>query len=199
MLGIVLSPAGQVPNSFPYGVGYSYGGNGTFMCPDDPQQYRRGEAGFYGDTPLGAPIQEGTIVAGLLPHAIANRGLVSKWREKSMLKKAGLGSSIPSDHQLYQTYGFIPHMTGWVASKQGYAQSPWYVKNYRPGPLPGNGFAGPQIRGLGDLSPDTSAVLSAMNQQNTKMFTLTLVSALAVSISAVVAIVRNARALGLST
>lgn len=196
MLGIVLAPYGQIPGSFPYGVGYSYGGNGTFMCPEDPQHYRRGEAGFYSDTPLGAPMQENVLIAGLLPHAVANRGLLSKWRERSILKKAGLGSSIPSDHQLYNTYGFIPHMTGWVASKQGYAQSPWYLKNYRPGPLPGNGFAGP---GLGDVNADTAAVLDAMSKQNAKMFTLTLVTTLAVSISAVVAIVRNARALGLST
>jgi|WetSurMetagenome_2_1015567.scaffolds.fasta_scaffold348677_1 hypothetical protein len=56
MLGFILAPLGQkVAGQFPSDIQYSYGGNGTFLCPPDPQFNQRGEQGFYYDTPLGGP------------------------------------------------------------------------------------------------------------------------------------------------
>jgi hypothetical protein len=54
MLGFVVAPLGQkVAGQFPYGIQYAYGGEGNYLCPDDPQWNQRGEAGFFYDTRLG--------------------------------------------------------------------------------------------------------------------------------------------------
>jgi len=49
---MVLAPYGK-SEGYPSGIQYAIGGQGCYLCPHDPQQYRRGEAGFYHDTPLG--------------------------------------------------------------------------------------------------------------------------------------------------
>ena len=51
-LGIVLSPHGYVPGSFPYEISAQTVG-GRQLCPQDPYQFQRGEYGFYSDTPFG--------------------------------------------------------------------------------------------------------------------------------------------------
>jgi hypothetical protein len=51
-LGIILSPYGKIPGSFPSGIQYSYGGAES-LCPEDLLYNTRGEVGFYGDTQLG--------------------------------------------------------------------------------------------------------------------------------------------------
>ena len=49
---MVLAPYGK-SEGYPSGIQYAIGGQGCYLCPRDPQQHRRGEAGFYYDTPLG--------------------------------------------------------------------------------------------------------------------------------------------------
>lgn len=49
---MVLAPYGK-SEGYPSGIQYAIGGQGCYLCPNDPQQYRRGEAGYYHDTPLG--------------------------------------------------------------------------------------------------------------------------------------------------
>lgn len=227
MLGITLAPYGQVPGAFPYGVGYSYGGDGTYMCPEDPFHYTRGEAGFYSDTQLGAAATEYSpmnAIMSLMPRAVQNQGLISKIKARSALKgtrrtrahaaccencacgytggcpgcpdtvaiastrpSTMLGSSIPGDFDLQPTYGFVPQMSGWVSSKSGPVQSPWTPPNgWRPSPLSGLGDA---------VNSDAAAILSEMQQQNRKMFTLSVLTTLAVGVSAVVAVIRNAKAI----
>lgn len=52
MLGFIVAPFHR-PGVYPAGIQYAYGGRGQYLCPHDPQHYRRGETGFYPDTPLG--------------------------------------------------------------------------------------------------------------------------------------------------
>jgi hypothetical protein len=52
-LGVVLTPFGHIPGSFPAGTTYSSKGATSWAQPFDPQFYTRGQAGFYYDTPLG--------------------------------------------------------------------------------------------------------------------------------------------------
>jgi hypothetical protein len=52
MLGFIVAPYHR-PGIYPAGIQYAYGGRGQYLCPQDPQHYRRGEAGLYPDTPLG--------------------------------------------------------------------------------------------------------------------------------------------------
>jgi hypothetical protein len=55
-LGFIIAPLGQeVPGQFPSEINYAFGGNGTYLCPPDPQFNTRGEQGFYFDTALGGP------------------------------------------------------------------------------------------------------------------------------------------------
>jgi len=49
---MVLAPYGK-SEGYPSGIQYAIGGQGCYLCPRDPQQHRRGEAGFYYDTALG--------------------------------------------------------------------------------------------------------------------------------------------------
>ncbi len=217
MLGIVLAPYGQVPGAYPYGIAYSYGGNGTFMCPDDPYQNQRGEPGFYTDTQLGLLVHSPPVglfkriatmfksrrqLSGVSEYDVRQQTVQSLRTLKPALK--GLGSSIPSDMALAPSYGYLPHMTGWVDSKQGMVQNPWIPPNeWRPAPLSGlgcAGCAGPQMRGLGDatvtpVDPQVATVLQAMNDHNQKIFTLTVITTVAVAVSAIVATVRNSAAL----
>lgn len=56
MLGLILTPFGKIPGAYPSSIAYSYGGNGTYLKPDDPQYNTRGEEGLYYDTQLGRSI-----------------------------------------------------------------------------------------------------------------------------------------------
>lgn len=56
MLGFIVAPLGQkVPGQYPNEINYSYGGDGVYLCPPDPQWNQNGEQGFYYDTHLGGP------------------------------------------------------------------------------------------------------------------------------------------------
>jgi hypothetical protein len=58
---MILHPSGWVPGSFPSEINRSHGGGGTYLCPHDPYQYQRGEAGFYHDTQMGGHLGYQTI------------------------------------------------------------------------------------------------------------------------------------------
>lgn len=53
MLGLVLTPYGTVPGTYPWEINKTQGGSGPFLRPYDPWYYQRGETGFYYDTYLG--------------------------------------------------------------------------------------------------------------------------------------------------
>lgn len=223
-LGITLAPYGQIPGSFPYEIGYSYGGNGTYMAPYDPNYYQNGEAGFYHDTQLGglgATAQEYPVILAMLSaqlQAAINKQQPKKKKRLGLIytnpvaplttaiaarktkKFSGLGTAIPGDNELTDLYSMTPHMTGWVSSKQGFVQSSWIPPNeWRPAPLNGlSGPAGPRVQlmgNLGDIDPDVAKVLQVMNDQNRKMFGLTLIATVAVAVSAIVSIMRNSKLL----
>ncbi len=204
---MIIAPYGQIPNGgWPTEVGYSYGGDGTFLCPYDPGYNTRGEMQLYHDTRLGR------ATCGAL-----GAGKLSWWkRRKLKAARARSLSGIPTDGDLAQMFGWMPVMSGWVSTSNG----PYY-DHYRPpngwnpagayGPQPGP--LGPY--GLGDvvITPDntvtnpapvitpstTSAtaddVIVALNDHNAKMFTLTVVSTLAVTISALLTALRTSKLL----
>jgi hypothetical protein len=197
MLGMVIAPHGKVPNSFPYGIQYSYGGDGTYMCPYDPYYNQRGEIGFYHDTQLGMP------AIGLLEKFRRNRAAKAIRKQRGM---RGLGSSVPGDIELAPTYGYTPHMTGWVHFKEGFYQNPWVSPDgWRPSPLSGLGCPGScpsyamhglaQIPTNAPIDPEVASVLKAMNDHNQKVFTLSIITTLAVAVSAIVTTIRNTKAL----
>lgn len=222
-LGIVLAPYNRVPGAFPYGVGYSYGGNGTFLCPEDPQHNQNGEPGFYADTQLGSATPEYAFVQNMVsavknlvaarPRIAQSQGWLSKFKSRQALgiptpewvvtsgshpSLRGLGSSVPGDLELYNTYSYAPHMTGWVVNKDGFVQTPWNPPNgWRSSPLSGLAGPAPQLMDIpqANIDPNVAKVLQAMNDQNAKMFTLSIITTLAVALSAVVSIVRNTREL----
>ena len=66
---MVLAPYGK-SEGYPSGIQYAIGGQGCYLCPPDPQQHRRGEAGFYYDTALG----EAPRPAWLGPVAMVGAG-----------------------------------------------------------------------------------------------------------------------------
>lgn len=120
-LGIVLTPYGQLPNGAPpWEVGYSYGGDGTFLCPPDEFHNTRGEVGLYPDTQLGR----------------------SKGPIKKFFARMGLGRGIPTDQELQARYGYVPMINGEVAFKQGFQPGTWIPPN---GWNPAGGY-GPQFQ-----------------------------------------------------
>lgn len=50
---MILTPYGRIPGSFPSEITQSAGPGPSFLCPNDPYYYQRGEAGYYHDTQLG--------------------------------------------------------------------------------------------------------------------------------------------------
>jgi hypothetical protein len=185
MLGIVLAPYGKIPGSYPYGVTQSWGGNGVFLCPDDPQFNTQGEAGYYYDTPLGS----------------AKPGLFAKLRGK-----LGLGR-IPTDFELASKYGFTPTYSGWVATNRGYYTPAWeppdgYYPGYPPPVQPLDGLRGapafvPDGVTAAAAAADTATpvtvddVIAQMNAHNDRIFALTIVSTTAVAVSALVTMLRT--------
>jgi len=209
MLGIVLTPYGQIPGTPPWGINYSYGGDGTYLCPYDPQYNTRGEPGFYHDTRLGGlrenPAQQSWVTKRL------NR------RIRKALRGAGLGDA-PTDAELWATYGYVPMINGWVVAKEGYQSGGWYPPNdgsgggaFEPSLLPmamaataNSPYALSGLRGLRDasttnteLSPTDAAAMSDLvdevEQHNNNILILTVLSTAAVVISAIFTTVRNAR------
>jgi hypothetical protein len=209
---MILAPYGKIPGAYPSEIGYSYGGDGTFLCPDDPYYNQRGEIGFYHDTQLGTPITEWSVVApilstlrSILPKVNAsNRGYFANRRLQRSgamrgLGLAGLGRTIPTDFDWAPTYGYVPQMDGFVYAKEGFHPGSWIPPNgYDPaGGFGPPGFQGPNLSDIpaAPIDPNVANVLAAMNEQNSKMFTLSLLTTLAIGISAIITITRNAKAM----
>ena len=205
MLGIVLTPYGQIPGAPPWGIAYSYGGDGTFLCPDDPYFNTRGEPGLYYDTQLGSPRTK------RLARASWSARLINKRIQRAL---TGLRGTIPTDAELWATYGYVPMINGEVVAKEGFQPSSWIPPNgWNPAGAFGPAFlpmadaatanAPYGLSGIGDatttntdLSPTDAAAISALvdevEQHNNNVLILTILSTAAVVISAIVTTVRNA-------
>jgi hypothetical protein len=205
-LGIILTPYGKIPGAYPSEIAYSYGGDGTFMCPDDPYYNQRGEVGFYHDTQLGA-LPEYALTTGqaTLPVKKGLKGIFSRSRARRIQKALhGLGMSVPTEYEISSYYGYMPQIDGWTVAKEGFQQGSWIPPNgwnpagaYGPPMAPaGYTYPGP----LGDAASDAAnAAASAAAQQidatlqahQDRMFKLTIISTAIVGISALIATVRT--------
>lgn len=212
--GIVLSPYGKVGGGYPpAAIDYTYKGATSwygsiaanerpFNTPGvydprlDPQHSRRGEEGYYYDTPLG-------------------NGRPSWWsRLKAKFAGRSLGA-IPTDFELATRYQYLPVYSGWVKTQQGYATGPWLPPHGNPSwagyptpvaPLVGyaqatqpyrNGGLSPNLAGLRDSNPvvpPTSTVddvLGVMTAHNDRALALAIVSTTAVTVSALLGVFRT--------
>jgi hypothetical protein len=182
-LGVILTPYGHTPGFPPAAITRSSGGATSWAEPHDPQYYTRGEAGFFYDTPLGAP-----------PRAK---------RRGKLATLLGLGAPMPNDFDLVRRYGYLPVKTGWVVTEQGYQSGGWRPRfGHYPGqpqalwppvtPLSGLGQALPPVSQT--PSPASAEDLIAMMAaHNDRVFALTLVSTSAVAISAIIGLFRTLR------
>lgn len=171
VLGIILSPYGQIPGAYPNEIAYSYGGDGTFLCPDDPYYNTRGEPGFYHDTQLGTITEILTPTLTLLntrdpaPQpkrqpirsgggpTLKGPGFFARLRAKRVRKALhGLGlGSIPTDFDLAPTYGWVPMIDGWVAAKEGFQPGRWVPPNgWQPAGIYSPQLVPRVLNGLGD-------------------------------------------------
>jgi hypothetical protein len=196
-LGVTLAPYGKIPGAWPYGILRNYGGGPINVQPEDPQYYHTGEAGYYYDTALGAPRaswwqkwQLRRSYAKLSKDA-AQRGIFF-----------GLGA-IPTDAEMSWTAGRdypipgaetmrTPVESGWIAANGGFQPGPWL-------PPDGRRFDGgiDRATGLGDgePAPGTTAddVLAALQAHNDRVFALTIVSTVAVAVSAMITVFRTVK------
>lgn len=212
MLGIILAPYGKIPGAYPSEIGFSYGGNGTFLCPTDDALYQtRGEMGWYHDTQFGAPSRKMGFFERLRARRVGRA-----------LSGLGLGS-VPSDFDLAPTYGWVPMIDGWVSAKEGFNVGSWIPPNgwgpaggYGPAMAPATyTYPGPlgRLRGLGDstisvpvpvinASPSAADVQAAANaatdainqtlqEHQDRMFKLTIISTVVVGLSAMLATLRT--------
>lgn len=182
-LGVVLTPYGKIPGGYPpAGITYSRKGSTEFLCSGDyldPQFNSRGEAGYYYDTPLGAPSKPGWF---------------TRMRARAAARKLGL-RDIPTDFDLAKVRGYLPVQAGWVTTEQGYQTGPWLPPHgeYPPNPsrqvVP---LAG--LQGLREGEPATTEdVIAAMMAHNDRIFALSLVSTTAVAVSALITVFRTLR------
>lgn len=179
-LGVILTPYGHTPGFPPSGITRTTKGLYGWAEPFDPQHYVRGEAGFFYDTPIGAP------KIGFLKRAAA---------------KLGLGTPSPTDFELARKWGYLPVKTGWVVTDQGYQSGGWRPPyGHYPGqpaalrppvtPLNGLGQTLPPV--MQTPAPATAEDLIAMMAaHNDRIFALTLVSTSAVAISALITVFRT--------
>ncbi len=202
-LGIILTPYGQIPNAYPSEIGYSYGGNGTFLCPHDPTHNERGEAGMYYDTQLGA-------ARGNENQQAPRAGYFARKRAARIARKLaglGLGHSNPNDFDLTPYYGYTPVMDGWVEAREGFNPGSWIP----PDGYSASGKYGPQmvpraLAGFGDAvlpispvqappsqQPTPADLIAALQEHNQKIFTLSIISTIAIAISAAINTYRNSK------
>lgn len=188
MLGIILAPYGQIPGAYPSAINYSYGGGGSYLCPDDPQFNTRGEPGLYYDTQLGGS---------------SLRSKLAVWRAKRQIKKQLGLRGIPTDAELATVYGYTPVASGWVAAKEGYFPSPWLPPNgWNPAAQFGPMRSLNGLRGVGDpptvptvgVNP-ADDVIATMNAHNQRIFALTLISTCAAGLAALLTTYRTMRLL----
>lgn len=153
-LGFVLTPYGKIPGGyFPAGQTIAYDGATEFL-DDEPQFWTSGEAGYYYDTPLGAP-RDATVPdwvnrQNYVPQSIntpppiprttrtapewvdrqaqIKPGFLERRRIRRTLRElgraGGLGA-IPTDFELATVRGYLPVESGWVPTAQGYVTGGW--------------------------------------------------------------------------
>lgn len=207
-LGIILSPYGKVPGAYPSAINYSYGGNGQFLCPPDPQYDTRGEQGFYYDTALGnadaTPVEKfkekwlqfwlKVFPPPAAPPAPTPEPVVLTTVNKPRI----FTQSAPTDFDMSSMLQYTPVTRPWVASKEASWTGPWLPPNgWNPagqfGPQPHMNADYPQAQSpLGEATEDVLAALTAHNQ---RVFALTFVSTAAVAIAAVLGAYRTVKLL----
>lgn len=69
---MILTPSRGYPE-----ITRTYGGSGTYLCPEDPYQYQRGEAGFYHDTHLGQTVPTDAELSKTYGYTPYNYGWVN--------------------------------------------------------------------------------------------------------------------------
>jgi hypothetical protein len=199
MLGFFVVPSGQNPGSPPSEVGYSIDGDGTWLCPFDPQYNTRGEAGMYFDTSLGglrAPAAEyslvGALTAALQTLSPARRATNAGRARQATRRSAGM-NGIPTDAELASVYGYTPFTSGWIASKDGR----YFPANWQPpsGWDPAGEY-GPQISLSGPLADvtipagastaDTQAIVDTLNAQSDRNFKLAIVTTVVLGTAAII-------------
>lgn len=218
-LGIILAPYGKIPGAYPSAINYSYGGDGQYLCPEDPQFNERDQQGMYFDTMLGGGMGKARFVSRRVrgadgrvytqrvgidgtQHSLAGLSWWQRHKLRQYYKNLTVQANadrvsspflgaIPTDAELSTVYQYTPVTSGWVAAKEAFFPSPW---------LPPNGWnqAGaygpqPQLRGVGETSPDD--VIASLNAHNQRVFALTMVSTAAVAISALLGAFRTIKAL----
>jgi len=222
-LGIILSPYGKVPGAYPSAINYSYGGNGQFLCPPDPQYDTRGEQGFYYDTPLGGAEEATTPVEKFKAKWLAfwlkvfpppAAPVVAPAPEPVTLTTVNtpriFNQSAPTDFDMSSMLQYTPVTRPWVAAKEADWTGPWLPPNgwnpagqYGPQPHMNAGYAqvpspiaapNQPLSGYG-LGETTDEVLAALTAHNQRVFALTFVSTAAVAIAAVLGAYRTVKLL----
>ncbi len=178
---MILTPNGHVPGSWPSGIAYSYGPNGTYLCEQDPQHHERGEYGLYPDTMLGAPARKPSLA-------------------QRIKRSLGLGSGgIPTDADLSSIYGYTPYNNGWVAFQNGNYPGSWTSPNgYQPGiPMQHNPAPLAGLRDAATIPPQATPndMIMALNEHNQRMFTLAVVSTVVAGVAAMVTLYRATKGL----
>lgn len=163
-LGVILTPYGHTPGYPPSGITRNARGATSWAGPFDPQFYTRGQAGFFYDTPLGG---------------------------------------VPTDFDLARRRGFLPVVSGWVQTQQGYQTGGWLPPGgYYPGqpaaarvPLTPLGLNGLRdaLPPATETSPPATAedVLAVLAAHNDRIFAITVVSTMAVAVSALIGLFRT--------
>lgn len=162
-LGVVLTPYGHIPGSFPTGTTFSSKGATSWAAPFDPQFYARGEAGYYYDTPLG--------------------GLRGAPTDFELARRTGylpVNSGWTVTNRGYQPGNWLPPAGGYPGQPMA-TRYPLVPRGLGELPAP---MASPQPATAED-------VLAVMAAHNDRVFALTLVSTAAVTISAMITIFRT--------
>lgn len=186
-LGVVLTPYGHTPGFPPYGIAYSRKGAATWQAPFDPQWYSTGEAGYYYDTHLGdASNRLGTKVKPPFWYKVK--------------RAMGLGA-IPTDFEIAKSvYDHLPVYSGWVTTQQGYQSGGWqppkgrypgFPSSIAPPMAPLNGLGETPIPPVGQQLLTIEDVLAVQQAQNDRVFSLTAISTVAVTVSALIGIFRT--------
>jgi hypothetical protein len=173
-LGVILTPFGADGPGFYAELGPSYGGRGTYLPQPGPYPLvdrfhnTRGEVGWYYDSQLG------------------------RWRKPSLLGRwlRGLGA-IPTDAELAKEYVcYTPVASGEIpTANQGFLTPPWRF-GWDPA---GSHGPPPSLSGaIGDGATAADAVL-ALKEHQAKMFWIQVLTATAVSVSALIASYRQLR------
>jgi len=179
-LGVILTPYGHTPGYPSSGIAYSFKGSRDHQTPFDPQWYRRGEAGYYYDSELGGATRP------------------SAW-QRFRARVSGLGA-IPTDFEIAKSYGYLPVYSGWVTTNQGYQSGGWnpphgrwpgYPTAIAPRMAPLNGLGATEVvqEPIGPTSIDD--FVAVQQAQNDRVFALTAVSTVAVTISALIGLFRT--------